>query len=392
MKVSIPKEIQPGERRVALVPASVKRMTGKGVEVVVEAGAGERALFPDEDYRSAGARIEPSAEVLYGDAEVILKVYMPVLNETLDRHEIDMMREGAVLVALLCPLVFHDRIRRLAERGITAFSMDAIPRITAAQSMDVLSSMSTVSGYKAVLIAANALPRFFPMFMTAAGTVTPARVLVLGTGVAGLQAYATAKRLGAVVEAFYQRPAAREQAESLGVRFVEVPLGKGYEAAAETAGGYARELSEDYKRRQAELIHQHVKRSDVVITTALIPGKMAPVLITKQMVMDMKPGSVIVDLAANLGGNCELTEPDKEVTKHGVFISGLTNIPSTMPVHASQMYSQNVERFLMHMYDRENFKIDPKDEITGGTLITYQGKVVHKMTLESMAAAGGGSG
>ncbi len=387
MKVSIPKEIQPGERRVALVPASVKRMTGKGVEVVVEAGAGECALFPDEDYRSAGARIEPSAEVLYGDAEVILKVYMPVLNETLDRHEIDMMRKGAVLVALLCPLVFHDRIRRLAERNITAFSMDAIPRITAAQSMDVLSSISTVSGYKAVLIAANALPKFFPMFMTAAGTVTPARVLVLGTGVAGLQACATAKRLGAVVEAFDQRPAAREQVESLGVRFIEVPLGEGDEA--ETAGGYARELSEDYKRRQAELIHQHVKRSDVVITTALIPGKMAPILITKQMVMDMKPGSVIVDLAADLEGNCELTEPDKEVTKHGVFISGLTNVPSTMPVHASQMYSQNVERFLMHMYDRENFKIDLKDEITGGTLITYQGKVVHKMTLESMAAGGG---
>ncbi|MEE9487991.1 MAG: hypothetical protein V3W00_04695, partial [Candidatus Brocadiales bacterium] len=235
--------------------------------------------------------------------------------------------------------------------------------------------------------AANALPKFFPMFMTAAGTVTPARVLVLGTGVAGLQACATAKRLGAVVEAFDQRPAAREQVESLGVRFIEVPLGEGDEA--ETAGGYARELSEDYKRRQAELIHQHVKRSDVVITTALIPGKMAPILITKQMVMDMKPGSVIVDLAADLEGNCELTEPDKEVTKHGVFISGLTNVPSTMPVHASQMYSQNVERFLMHMYDRENFKIDLKDEITGGTLITYQGKVVHKMTLESMAAGGG---
>ncbi|MHC4198083.1 MAG: Re/Si-specific NAD(P)(+) transhydrogenase subunit alpha, partial [Planctomycetota bacterium] len=391
MKVSIPKEIQPGERRVALIPDSVKRMTGKGIEVVVEAGAGERALFRDEDYRSAGARIEPSAEALYGDAEVILKAHMPVSNVTLGRHEIDMMREGTVLVALLCPLVFHDRIRRLAERNITAFSMDAIPRITAAQSMDVLSSMSTVSGYKAVLIAANALPKFFPMFMTAAGTVSPARVLVLGAGVAGLQACATAKRLGAVVEAFDQRPAAREQVESLGVRFVEVPLGEGEEA--ETAGGYARKLSEDYKRRQAELIHDHVKRSDVVITTALIPGKMAPILITKQMVMDMKPGSVIVDLAADLEGNCELTEPDKEVTKHGVFISGLTNVPSTMPVHASQMYSQNLERFLMHLYDGhggENLKIDLKDEITDGTLITYQGKVVHKMTLESMAAAGGG--
>ncbi len=388
MKVSIPKEILPGERRVAAIPDSVKKMTKKGIAVCMESGAGEGALFSDGDYETAGARIETSVEDLLGDAEVVLKVHGPILNESIGRHEIDMMRGGTALIALLYPLVNHDLVKRLAARKITAFSVDAIPRVTAAQSMDVLSSMSTVSGYRAVLTAANALPKFFPMFMTAAGTIAPARVLVLGAGVAGLQACATAKRLGAIVEAFDQRPAVKEEVESLGVRFVEVPLGK--EEEGETAGGYARELSDDYRRRQAKLIYKHAARSDVVITTALIPGKRAPVLITEQTVRDMKPGSVIVDLAADFGGNCELTEPGKEVVKHGVLISGLTNVPSYMPLHASQMYSQNVENFLFHMMDEKGLKIDLEDEITSGTLITYQGKVVHKMTLEAMAAAGGG--
>ena len=386
MRVSIPKEIKMGERRVAAIPDSVNRMVKKGIEVSVESGAGEGALFTDSDYAAAGARIESSVPTLFGGADVVLKVQVPVLNTTVGRHEIDMMREGSALVALLCPLMYHDLVRQLTSRKITAFSMDVIPRVAAAQGMDVLSSMSTVSGYKAVLTAANALPKFFPMFMTAAGTIAPARVLVLGAGVAGLQACATAKRLGAVVEAFDQRPVVKEQVESLGVRFVGVPT----EEAAETAGGYARELSGDYRRRQAELIHKHIMKSDVVITTALIPGRRAPVLITEQMVKDMKPGSVIVDLAADFGGNCELTEPGKEVIRYGVLISGLVNVPSYMPVHASQMYSQNLEKFLFHVYDGKGLKIDMEDEITKGTLITHQGKIVHKMTLDAMAAAGGG--
>ncbi len=390
MKVSVPKEIVEGERRVAVVPDSVRRMTKNGIEVAVESGAGEGATFSDGDYEAAGARVEPSAETLLGDADVVLKVHKPVFNETTDRHEVDMIREGSALIAFLYPLINQDLIKNLAAAKIAAFAMDCIPRVTLAQSMDALSAMSTVSGYKAALTAANALPRFFPMFMTAAGTVTPARVLVIGAGVAGLQACATAKRLGAIVEAFDQRPAVGEQVESLGVRFVKVPLNK--EEEAETGGGYARELSDEYKKRQAELIAEHAANSDVIITTALIPGRRAPILITEQMVKSMRPGSVIVDLAADFGGNCELTEPGGEVVRHGVLISGLTNVPSYMPFHASQMYSQNVEKFLFHIVKDRELNIDLEDEITSGTLITYRGKVVHKTTLKSMSMDTGGRG
>jgi NAD(P) transhydrogenase subunit alpha len=387
MKVSVPKEILAGERRVALTPDSVKRLVKSGFEVYVESGAGVGAVFSDGDYETAGAKIEASVEALLGNADLVLKVQGPIKNEAAGKHEIDMMREGSAFIALLYPLVNHNIVKRLAQRRITAFSLDLIPRTTLAQSMDVMSSMSTIAGYKAVLTAANALPKFFPMFMTAAGTVAPAKVLVFGAGVAGLQACATAKRLGGVVEAFDQRPAVKEQVESLGARFVEVPT----EEEAETKGGYAKELSEEYKKRQAELIRKHILKSDVVITTALIPGKRAPILITEDMVQSMKAGSVIVDLAADFGGNCELTESGKEVEKHGVLISGLTNLASTIPVHASQMFSKNVEKFLVHLSEKDGskLKLEMEDEITYGSLVTHSGEVVHKMTKESMEAAGG---
>jgi NAD(P) transhydrogenase subunit alpha len=387
MKISVPKEILAGERRVALTPDSVKRLVKSGFEVFVESGAGVGSVHPDGDYEKAGAKTESSVEALFGNADLVLKVQVPFKNRAAGKHEIDMMREGSALIALLYPLANQDIVKRLAERRITAFSLDAIPRTTLAQSMDVLSSMSTIAGYWAVLKAAIALPKVFPMFMTAAGTVAPAKVLVLGAGVAGLQACATAKRLGAVVEAFDQRPVVKDQVESLGVRFVEVST----EEEAETVGGYAKELSEDYQKRQAELIGKHILKSDVVITTALIPGKRAPILITKDMVGSMKEGSVVVDLAADFGGNCELTEAGKEVVKDGVLISGLTNIASFMPVHASQMLSKNVENFLVHLSDKDGskLKLDMEDEITAGALITHNGEVVHKATRESMEAAGG---
>jgi NAD(P) transhydrogenase subunit alpha len=381
MKVCVPKEILAGERRVALTPDSVKRLVKSGFEVYVESGAGVGAVFSDGDYETAGAKIEASVEALLGNADLVLKVHGPIRNEATGKHEIDIMREGSALIALLFPLVNHDIVKRLAQRRITAFSLDLIPRTTLAQSMDVMSSMSTIAGYKAVLTAANALPKFFPMFMTAAGTVAPAKVLVLGAGVAGLQACATAKRLGGVVEAFDQRPVVKEQVESIGARFVEVPT----EEEAETKGGYAKELSEEYKKKQAELIR------NVVITTALIPGKRSPILITEDMVQSMKPGSVIVDLAADFGGNCELTEPGKEAEKYGVLISGLTNLASTIPVHASQMFSKNVEKFLVHLSEKDGskLKLEMEDEITYGSLVTHNGEVVHRMTRESMEAAGG---
>jgi len=307
----------------------------------------------------------------------------PQFHEGLKKHEVDMMREGTALIALLQPLTRPDLVKRLSDKKITAFSMDSIPRTTLAQSMDALSSMSTIAGYMAVIVAAGTLPKFFPMFMTAAGTIAPAKVLILGAGVAGLQAVATAKRLGAVVEVFDQRPIVKEQVESLGVKFVMVPT-EGEEA--QTAGGYAKELSEDYKKRQAELIHKHIVKSDVIISTALIPGKRAPILITEQMVQNMKTGSVIVDIAAEMGGNCELTEPGKEVVKHSVTVIGLTNIPSMMPVHASQMYSRNVEKFLLHLADKTGFKMNMDDEITKGSLITHGGNVVHVMAREKLEA------
>lgn len=385
MRIAVPKEIEPGEKRVALTPDTVKRLVKSGFEVAVESGAGAGSVHTDEEYTGAGAKVETGVESLFNAADLVVKIQPPRQNDAAGKHEIDMMREGSALISFLYPLTNRDIVEKLAAGRITAFSLDFIPRTTLAQAMDVLSSMSTIVGYRAVLTAASALPKFFPMFMTAAGTVAPAKVLVIGAGVAGLQACATAKRLGGVVEVFDQRPVVKEQVESLGVRFVEVPT----EEEAETAGGYAKELSEEYKKKQAELIAKHIAKSDVVITTALIPGKRAPVIITEEMLKTMKQGSVIVDLAADFGGNCELTEPGREVEKHGVTISGLTNVASSMAVHASQMLSKNVEKFLVHLSeaDGSKLKLDLEEEITAGALITHNGEVVNETVKK--AASGG---
>ena len=354
MRIGVPRELEPGERRVALVPDAVTRL-GAGFEVVVEPGAGAAASFPDEAYREAGATVSEGV----WDTDAVAKVRKP------SPEEVARLRNGQVLVGFLEPLTDPAGIERLAERGVYAFAMESIPRITRAQSMDALSSQATVSGYKAVLIAADRLPRFLPMLMTAAGTVAPAKVLVLGAGVAGLQAIATAHRLGAVVAGFDVRPVVREQVESLGATFLDLGI-----IGEETAGGYARELTEDEQRRQQDALEQRIPEYDVAITTALIPGRAAPRLIPASAVAKMRPGSVIVDLAAEAGGNCELTEPGEIVERDGVTIVGLTNIPSTMPFHASQLYARNVSSLLQHLAPDGELALDWDDEITAGACVT----------------------
>ena len=384
MKLAVPKEIVPGETRVVLVPTCVGRLVKAGLEVVVQAGAGERSAIADSEYEAKGASIESDARKLFGEADMVAKVQAPVENTDLGAHEADLMQEGAILFAHLGALGgLKDRalLEHLTARKITAFSMDCVPRITRAQSMDVLSSMSTIAGYKAVLIAADNLTKMMPMLMTAAGTVAAARVFVLGAGVAGLQAIATAKRLGAVVEAFDTRAAVKEQVESLGGRFVQLDLGHG---DAEDKSGYAKALSDEQHEKERELLAKHVKTADAVITTALIPGRKAPVLVTEDMVKTMKTGSVIVDLAAERGGNCELTEAGKNVVKHGVTICGPLNIPAELPVHASQMFSRNMSTLILDLYEEGAIKLDTEDEIVAGALITRNGEVVHQATKESM--------
>lgn len=365
MKIAIPKETGANERRVALVPETVSKLAKAALEVAVETGAGEGASFPDRAYAEAGAKISPDAAAALKGADVILKVQKPTL------HEVELMREGAVLIALLQPATNPELVKKLADRKITSFSMDAIPRITRAQPMDALSSQSTVAGYKAVLLAANALPKFFPMLTTAAGTIIPAKAFILGAGVAGLQAIATARRLGAVVQAFDVRPAVKEQVESLGAKFVGLTL----EEAAEKTG-YAKELSEEHQRKERQLIAQYAKDADIIITTALIPGKRAPLLITKEMVASMKPGSVILDLAAEQGGNCELTQAGRDIVQNGVTILGPLNLPSMMSYHASQMYSHNMASFFMLMVKESKLNLDFNDEIIKGSCITHQGQIL----------------
>jgi NAD(P) transhydrogenase subunit alpha len=366
MRIGVVRETAPGERRVALVPETVGRLAKSGNEIVVERGAGEASSFPDRMYTEAGATIGDA-----WSAELVVKVAKP------SDDEVGRIREGAVLIAFLQPLTNHDLVRDLARRRVTALSMDAIPRITRAQPMDALSSQATVAGYKAVLLAAVALPKFFPMLTTAAGTITPAKAFVIGAGVAGLQAIATARRLGAVVEAFDTRPVVKEQVQSLGAKFLEVDLGE----TGEGAGGYAKELSEEAHRKEVELLAKAVKENDIIITTAAIPGRPAPKLITAEMVRSMKPGSVIVDLAAETGGNTELTQAGKVIDVDGVRIDGTTNIPSTMPYHASQMYSRNIQSLLGLMITKEGkLNLDMSDEVIRGTVITKDGEVVHDAT------------
>ncbi len=371
MKIGVVREIRDGERRVALVPESCKKLVQAGIRVALETGAGEAAFFPDRSFVEAGATIEDDAAGLLGSADFVLKVQPPAVNPALGTHEADLMREGAMLLGALLPGRHPDVVEKLAARKISAFATDRIPRISRAQAMDTLSSMANIAGYKAVLIAANALPRYFPMLMTAAGTVLPARVFVIGAGVAGLQAIATAKRLGAAVEATDTRPAVKEQVESLGARFAGVPT----DESAQDAGGYARELSPEFYRKQAALIAERCAAADAVITTALIGGVKAPRLITAEMVRAMKPGSVIVDVAAEGGGNCELTRPGETVAEGGVTICGPLNLPSEVPWHASTLYSRNLTAFVLAFWKDGLFRIDLDDEIIRGALVTHRGEV-----------------
>jgi NAD(P) transhydrogenase subunit alpha len=377
MIVSVPKETAPGERRVALVPDLVPKLVKAGLEVVVQSGAGTSAGFLDPTYREQGAHLE--AEVL-AQANILLKVQPPTAAEA------GTIKEGATLIGFLQPYTNAAGIQALAARKVTAFAMELMPRITRAQSMDALSAMSTVAGYKAVLIAAGQLPKFFPLLMTAAGTITPARVFIIGAGVAGLQAIGTAKRLGAVVEAYDTRPVVKEQVESLGAKFIEFGL-ETRDAEANT--GYAKAQSEEFYKQQQQLMLKSVAAADVVITTALVPGKRAPVLITEEMVRAMRPGSVVVDLAAEQGGNCALTEPGQEVVKHGVLLCGPTNLPSTVPFHASQMYARTVTNYLLHLLKDGKPRLDLEDELTRGPLVTHEGAVVHEAVKATVAAAKG---
>jgi NAD(P) transhydrogenase subunit alpha len=367
MIVGVPLETAPGERRVALVPELVPKLTKAGLEVIIQAAAGTAAGYLDPSYVDKGARLEAD---IFERADILLKVQPPILDE------IGRMKAGATLIGFLQPYTKAAEIKALATRKVTAFSMELMPRITRAQPMDALSAMSTIAGYKAVLIAATRLAKFFPLLMTAAGTITPARVFVIGAGVAGLQAIGTAKRLGAIVEAYDTRPAVKEQVESLGAKFAELGLET---KDAEDRSGYARVQSEEFYKQQQELMFKYVTAADAVITTALVPGQRAPVLITEDMVQGMRPGSVIVDIAAEQGGNCALTEPSQEVVRHGVAILGPTNLPSTVAFHASQMYARTVANFLTHLLKDGGIHLDLSDELTRGPLVTHQGEILHEV-------------
>jgi len=375
MIVGVPRETFPGERRVALVPGSVPALAKGGLEVIVEAGAGAQAGYPDAEYVSKGAKVVPERRDVFAAADIVVQVLSYGSNDKTGRADVPLFHSGQVLIGFLRPLGGLEPLQEIAAKGVTAFSVELVPRTTRAQSMDALSSMGTICGYKAVLIAADTLPRIFPMLTTAAGTITPGRVLVIGAGVAGLQAIATARRLGAVTSAYDLRPAAKEQVQSLGGRFVELPI----EAKdAEDARGYAKAQGEDFYRQQRKLLGKVVAENDVVITAAVIPGKKSPLLVTADMVKGMAPGSVIVDLAAERGGNCELTKPGEEVVVNGVTIIGRFNLASSVPYHASQMYSRNVTAFLLHLVKDGKLQLDTNDEIIRETLLTQGGEVVNK--------------
>jgi NAD(P) transhydrogenase subunit alpha len=374
MIVGVPRETFPGERRVALVPAVIPNLAKAGLEVLVEAGAGVEAGYPDAEFSAKGAKILPQRAEVFRAADIIVQVLCYGSNDRTGEADVPLFKRDQVLVGFLRPLGSAETIQAIAAKGVTSFSVELMPRTTRAQSMDVLSSMATISGYKAVLIAADTLPKFFPMLTSAAGTITPARVLILGCGVAGLQAIATARRLGAVVSAYDLRPAVKEQVHSLGARFVELPI----EAKdAQDARGYATAQGEDFYRRQRELLGKVIAESDVVITAAVIPGKKSPVLVTKEMVAGMAPGSVLVDLAAERGGNCELTRAGEKILEHGVTLIGWFNLASTVPYHASQMYARNLTAFLLHLVKDGKLQLDTSDEIIRDTLLTYGGQVVN---------------
>jgi H+-translocating NAD(P) transhydrogenase subunit alpha len=377
--IGVPKESYPGERRVALVPMVVPNLVKAGFEVVVETGAGVEAGYPDAFYLEKGAKVFTDRATVFANADIIVQVLCYGSNDVTGKADLPLLRRGQVLIGFLRPLGSAEMIQQIAQTGATSFSVELVPRTTRAQSMDALSSMGTICGYKAVLLSADALPRIFPMLTTAAGTITPARVLIIGVGVAGLQAIATARRLGAVVSAYDLRPAVKEQVLSLGARFVELPI----EAKdAQDARGYGTAQDESFYARQRELLGRVVAESDVVITTAVVPGKKAPVLVTAEMVKGMAPGSVIFDLAAERGGNCELTQPSKTVVEHGVNIIGRINIAADVPYHASQMYARNLTAFLLYLGKEGKLQLKLQDEITRDTLLTKDGEVVNQRVRE----------
>ena len=372
MKIGVPRETVPGEKRVAVTPEVASKLVKSGFDLAVESGAGDAAGFSDGDYRAAGATIAPTAAAALGDADAVLKVRRPIMNPALGKHEVELLKPNALLIGLLDPRGDQDGLRTIAQRGVTAASMELVPRITRAQMMDALSSQSTVAGYLSAILAANAIQRFFPMLMTAAGTIRPARVLVIGAGVAGLQAIATARRLGAVVEAFDTRPVVKEQVQSLGAQFVELDVN---EHDAQDSGGYAKELAAEHIAREKQLIHDHASKSDAVITTALVPGRRAPILISADTVRAMRPGSAIVDLAAEQGGNCELTQPGKTVVEDGVTILAPLDLASQLAYDASSMYARNVAALLMHFAPKGTITLDFNDEITKAVVIAAQGEM-----------------
>jgi len=384
MIVGVPRETYPGERRVALIPSLAKRLMQAEHEVWVESGAGDEAGHPDDAFESQGAQIQSRDEIFQG-ADIIAQVRGLGANRDAGREDLDRLREGQGLIAMMDPLSEPDSARELSEQGVTSYAMELMPRISRAQSMDALSSQANIGGYKSVLLAADALPKIFPMMMTAAGTITPARAFVVGAGVAGLQAIATARRLGSVVKSYDIRPEVKEQVESLGAKFVELEL-ETDDASGE--GGYAQAMDEEFYRKQREMMNEVVAESDVVVTTAAVPGKEAPILVTEEMVQGMAPGSVLVDLAAERGGNCDLTEPGQNVEAHGVTVIGPENLPSSVPKHASQMYASNVVNFLEHLLDHGGLDDpDTEDQIVHDTMLTRDGLVVHETVRELLGDA-----
>ena len=371
MKISVPKETIHGETRVAATPQSVKELIKAGYKVNIETGAGTSSFISDDDFKNAGANIVSSTNELYKDSDIIIKVAAPTSDE------IELMPKNSILVSFFQPTIELEKVKSISSKKITGLSMHLVPRTTLAQKMDALSSQANIAGYKAVLMGSSHISVYMPLLMTAAGTIRPAKVLILGAGVAGLQAIATAKRLGAQVEAFDVRPEVKEQVESLGAKFVEVSSDSD-DGVGE--GGYAKETSDEYKQKQQELIKEHISKADMVVTTALIPGRKAPILIGKDVVELMKPGSVIMDLAAENGGNCEVTEKDKIITHNDVIVDGTSNIPATMPVHASELYAKNISALVLYMTKENNLNFDMDDEIISGSTFTHQGTITHEPT------------
>lgn len=381
MIAGIPKETFPGENRVALIPAGIQALQKAGLEVLIESGAGYAAGFPDDEYQEKGAKIAKDRAEVFSKADIILQVRGLGANPDKGKEDMKNMKPGQINIAFLEPLSAKEEVQALAKSKVTSFAMEMVPRITRAQSMDALSSMANLAGYKAVLIAADHLPKIFPMMMTAAGTIVAAKVFIVGVGVAGLQAIATAKRLGAVVHAYDIRPAVKEQVQSLGAKFVELELGT---EEAEDKGGYAKEMDEEFYRKQREMMKKVVAESDVVITTAAVPGKKAPILVTEEMVKGMHPGSVLVDMGAERGGNCDITEPGKTITKHGVTIIGPVNLATEIPYHASQTYSKNITNFVALMVKEGKIELNMEDEIISESIVTREGEVANPRVKEAL--------